>query len=453
MTILANRYDIQRHLGRQPGRQTLLAKDLETDQHVVVKLLLLGDDFEWQNLKLFQREAATLKTLSHPAIPRYLDYLEVETVDGKGFALVQSYVNARSLEEHLRAGRSFSETEVQAIARSLLDILIYLHQQTPPIIHRDIKPSNILLTNRSGNSPGQVYLVDFGSVQNVIAQEGSTITVVGTYGYMPPEQFGGRVSPASDLYSLGATLIFLTTGRHPTELPQQDFHIQFRDVAGVSDTFADWLEWLTEPGLDQRYSTAEVALRSLDAPQPRQKSPRRSTFLPTIPQPAGSDVVLKVTPTSLEVLTPRAPLGYGKLAVITFIIPIAWWLFGSGCFLNPSIFLNLAALIPSVAIAIGILVSFLNQVWLRIDDDTISQGNYLLGWRWPGARSIPREATTRLTISRYFARAHVRKIWRLVIYVNGEQTFVLNNRSLTSEELAWLAQVLSEWLGLPVDEE
>ena len=58
------------------------------------------------------------------------------------------------------------------------------------MIHRDLKPSNILLGERSGNSVGQVYLVDFGSVQTVLATEGGTRTVVGTYGYMPQEQFG-----------------------------------------------------------------------------------------------------------------------------------------------------------------------------------------------------------------------------------------------------------------------
>ena len=90
---------------------------------------------------------------------------------------------------------------------------------------------------RSGNSVGQVYLVDFGSVQTVLAAEGGTRTVVGTYGYMPPEQFGGRTVPASDLYSLGATLIYLVTGTHPADLPQKDFRIQFEHLTKLSPSF------------------------------------------------------------------------------------------------------------------------------------------------------------------------------------------------------------------------
>lgn len=111
---------------------------------------------------------------------------------------------------------------MQELTKALLEILIYLHDRHPAVIHRDLKPSNILLGDRTGNSIGQVYLADFGSVQTLAAKEDRTITVVGTYGYMPPEQFGGRTVPASDIYSLGATLIGLLTGTHPADLPQKD---------------------------------------------------------------------------------------------------------------------------------------------------------------------------------------------------------------------------------------
>lgn len=208
------------------GRRSLLTRDLQTLELVVVKILTFGNEFEWNDLKLFEREAETLKALSHPAIPRYLDYFELDSPNSRGFALLQSYIPAQSLEAQLKAGRSFSEEEVKELAKAILEILKYLHGRQPPVIHRDIKPSNILLTNRSGNSVGEVYLVDFGSVQT-IARRSSTIIVMGTYGYVPPEQFNGRAIPASDLYSLGATLIYLVTGQHPTDLPQTDLRLEF----------------------------------------------------------------------------------------------------------------------------------------------------------------------------------------------------------------------------------
>lgn len=264
--ILHQRYEIQQRLGKKAGRQTLLARDLETGELVVVKLLTFSSDFNWDDLKLFERETETLKALTHPAIPRYLDSFELSAAKSKGFALVQSYIEALSLEEHLQAGRTFSEGEVRQLAKALLEILIYLHGQKPPVIHRDIKPSNILLTNRSGNSVGQVYLVDFGSVQTLATQEGKTVTVVGTYGYMPPEQFGGRAVPASDLYGLGATLIALLTRMHPADLPQQQMRIQFEQAAPLSPVFADWLSQLIEPSLDRRFASAKSALQALEQP-------------------------------------------------------------------------------------------------------------------------------------------------------------------------------------------
>ncbi|MEG5062239.1 serine/threonine-protein kinase [Microcoleus sp. B3-A4] len=265
--ILADRYQCDRRLGKQAGRQTLLARDLKTQQQVVVKLLSFSSDFNWEDLKLFEREVETLKSLSHPAIPRYLDSFEIDTPNRKGFALVQSYIEAKSLQEHLSDGRTFSESEVKQLATALLDILAYLHQRQPPVIHRDIKPSNILLKNRSGNSVGEVYLVDFGAVQTLATQQGKTVTVVGTYGYMPPEQFGGRAVPASDLYGLGATLIALITKQHPADLPQKDLQIEFEQFTQLSSGFTNWLKWMTHPSLDRRPASVQIAKEVLEKPQ------------------------------------------------------------------------------------------------------------------------------------------------------------------------------------------
>jgi serine/threonine protein kinase len=265
--ILADRYQCDRRLGKQAGRQTLLARDLKTQQQVVVKLLSFSSDFNWEDLKLFEREVETLKSLSHPAIPQYLDSFEIDTPNRKGFALVQTYIEAKSLQEYLSDGRTFSESEVKQLATALLDILAYLHQRHPPVIHRDIKPSNILLKNRSGNSVGEVYLVDFGAVQTLATQQGKTVTVVGTYGYMPPEQFGGRAVPASDLYGLGATLIALITKQHPADLPQKNLQIEFEQFTQLSPGFTNWLKWMTNPSLERRPASVQIAKEVLETPQ------------------------------------------------------------------------------------------------------------------------------------------------------------------------------------------
>ena len=255
---LHQRYQIQSQLSKKAGRRTFLAIDLQTDMLVVIKLLIFNQDFDWQDLKLFEREAETLKSIEHPAIPRYLDYFEFDLPEYRGFALVQDYINAKSLDLALSTGRRWSEEDVRQIAKALLKILKYLHSQNPPIVHRDIKPSNILITNRSSHHVGDIYLVDFGSVQNLGHRDGSTMTIVGTYGYMPPEQFGGKAFPSSDLYSLGATLIYLVTGNHPADLTGDDGKIHFKSDY-ISKGLIDWLEYLTQPTIERRFKNVSDA--------------------------------------------------------------------------------------------------------------------------------------------------------------------------------------------------
>lgn len=255
-----NRYLIQSLLGKQTGRRTFLAKDSQTSQLVVLKLILFGPDFTWEDLKLFEREAETLKSLKHSAIPKYLDSFEVETLIGKGFVLVQTYIEARSLREWAIAGRRFSESELKEMARSLLEILQYLHNQSPAVIHRDIKPSNILLSDYTAHSVGKIYLIDFGSVQTVV--HGGTVTVVGTYGYMPPEQFGGRAVPASDLYSLAMTFAYLMTGQHPSDLVRKNDRLALRRI-DFSSAFVQWIHDLSATELSKRISSVQTAVHRL----------------------------------------------------------------------------------------------------------------------------------------------------------------------------------------------
>jgi eukaryotic-like serine/threonine-protein kinase len=259
---ILQRYEILQQLGKKAGRRTVLAQDIQTGVKVIIKLLTFSSDFVWEDLKLFEREAETLKSLQHPAIPSYIDYFEVEE-GNKNCALVQTYIEGKSLEQYMQAGRVFTEDELLDIAEQLLEILIYLHEQHPPVIHRDIKPSNIILVEGLKGEVGKVYLVDFGSVQTLASKAGKTVTVVGTYGYMPPEQFGGYATPASDLYSLGATLIALATGTHPADLPQKDMRIEFASLLNFTPAFVDWLEWLTQPSTERRLKTPMAALEAL----------------------------------------------------------------------------------------------------------------------------------------------------------------------------------------------
>ncbi|MEH2033803.1 MAG: serine/threonine-protein kinase [Nostoc sp.] len=259
--ILQDRYQIQRQLGNNGIRQTWQALDLQASDGensiVVVKLLAFGGTVQWDDLKLFEREAQILKQLNHPRIPRYIDYF---CIDDRTlwFTLIQEYIPGESLKDKLALGKRFSEKQARKIAVEVLNILTYLHELNPGVLHRDIKPSNLIW-----GEDNRIYLVDFGAVQDKAAREGVTFTVVGTYGYAPMEQFGGRAVPASDLYALGATLIHLLTGTSPSDLPQQDLRLQFTDRVNLSPNFVNWLQKLIEPAPEQRFTSANQAINAL----------------------------------------------------------------------------------------------------------------------------------------------------------------------------------------------
>lgn len=263
--ILGDRYKLKQQLGKNPGRQTWLAEDTfsESENLVIVKLLAVSPQTDWQELKLFEREAQVLANLNHPKIPQYIDYFSIDEQANSGliwFGLAQKYIPGDSLQEILDRKRKFYPPEVRSFAIQILEILIYLHELSPPVLHRDIKPSNLIL-----GKDRKIYLVDFGAVQDKAKAEGVTFTVVGTNGYVPPEQLWGKAVPASDLYALGATLIHLLTGISPADLTQE-MQIKFTDRVLFIPSFTDWLEKLTAPAVEKRFDSAREALKALKEP-------------------------------------------------------------------------------------------------------------------------------------------------------------------------------------------
>ncbi|MEQ8960920.1 MAG: serine/threonine-protein kinase, partial [Coleofasciculus sp. C2-GNP5-27] len=188
---------------------------------MALKALSLHHTGDWKQIELFEREAKVLAQLNYPTIPRYLDYFQVETSEDRAFYIVQELAEGKSLADLVKNGWRTNESGVRQIATQVLETLVYLHQLNPPVVHRDIKPQNLIW-----GKEGKIFLVDFGAVQDTVRStfaKGSTI--VGTYGYMAPEQFRGQAVPATDLYGLGATVVFLLTHRCPSDLPTERLKI------------------------------------------------------------------------------------------------------------------------------------------------------------------------------------------------------------------------------------
>jgi serine/threonine protein kinase len=312
---LKERYLLIQLLAQNASQQTWSAIDKASpdNDRVIIKLLAMNPQIGWDQAALLEREGKVLGKLDHPRIPKYRDYFILKNLEGSRlpwFCLVQNQVPGKSLQQLLNEGYRFTESEIETIAIEVLSILSYLHHCDPPILHRDLKPSNLIR-----DEDGHIHVIDFGAVQDQAALDGVTFTVVGTYGYVPMEQFGGRAVPASDLYSLGMTLIHLMTGVSPADLPQKDNRVQFVNAVGVDRTFVNWVEKLTEPNVADRLGTADLALEAFH---------NRSNL--TVPfrqrQPVGSKIKLQKSMSELNLdIPPRGGQGlnwgYSGVALLT----------------------------------------------------------------------------------------------------------------------------------------
>jgi serine/threonine protein kinase len=210
--ILQDRYRIKRLLAKGGMGAIYEAEAIQLGGHPIAVKETFFDENEQALRDQFQREAATLARLSHPALPRVSDHF----TEGAGQFLVMQFIDGDDLSTLIQQrGRHFDVAQVIPWADTLLGALEYIHHQYPPVIHRDIKPQNIKLTPR-----GELFLIDFGLAKDATTptQSGKSIHAF-TLAYAPPEQIKGEGTDArSDLFSLGATLYHLLTGELPVDV-------------------------------------------------------------------------------------------------------------------------------------------------------------------------------------------------------------------------------------------
>lgn len=302
-----DRFVVREVLGEGGFATTYRCDDAATGRAVAVKELHLHRVDDWKSVDLFEREARVLAGLAHPGIPAHVDSFRVEEAGRlRSFCLVQTLADGKSLAQRLSAGERFDEARARTLARHVLEILAYLHGLSPPVTHRDIKPANIVV-----DDAGRVQLVDFGAVRIAGGQTGST--VAGTFGYMAPEQFQGKASPASDVYALAATLVHVLSGKAPDSLPTRRLRLDFRAAVQVGAPFAAWLEACLEPVVEDRPASARAALALLDAPA-RPRAPTRlavaGAAVAAVIVAGATVAALELTraPTPTEVPAPLAPL-------------------------------------------------------------------------------------------------------------------------------------------------
>ncbi|MCL1473231.1 serine/threonine protein kinase [Argonema antarcticum] len=431
--ILQERYQLQEKLGRTAaGRQTWLAKDLQLNEEVIVKLLAFSPQMQWEELKLFEREAQVLQNLNHPRIPRYRDYFSLDRETGSGlpwFGLVQDYIPGASIQEFLEQGKHFTETQVKKIATQILNILIYLHELSPPVLHRDIKPSNLIW-----GEDEQVYLVDFGAVQDKGTFTGVSFTVVGTSGYAPLEQFWGRAVPTSDLYALGATLIHLLTGIAPADLPQKDSRIQFANQVSVSSNFVTWIEKLTEIAIEKRFPNAQQALKALEYRLAQTPPVAKSRGLRKILKPDYTRIKINKSAERLKIYIPQRG---GWFSITIFMLIEAYLLYTTVVLIISSTSFVILSIIFTALIAVFIIYSC-EQTHIYFDRNRFKLNRQ----------------TLRFTYG--LQEGYVADILG-VFLLNKSQSFDVSIRTsnrtyqlcrgLSDVESAWLAQEIQDWLN------
>ena len=273
--LIGARYRLGPRLGKGSQGEIHLALDEKAkgseEREVIVKRLMPRGT--WKSFELFEREAKVLSQLRHPGVPRHI--ATIEEPPGT-FNLVMQRAPGDNLRD-LVARRRLSQLELRDVLIRCLEVLDYLHTRSPSVVHRDLKPSNIMRA-----PDGKISLVDFGGVLDAARDRGGS-TIVGTYGYMAPEQLHGQVTAATDIYALGATIVALAGGIEPEDVPRKGLRMDLdRHLPALDPGFRAALSAMTDPDPDKRPQRARDVVALLaktklkPEPAPRDAKPGRA---------------------------------------------------------------------------------------------------------------------------------------------------------------------------------
>ena len=253
---LLKRYHDFSRLGK--GAQgTIFRAKTKDEADIAIKVFDIQVISSWKEDELFQREIDTLKSLHIKGVPQFIDDFQ----SGRYRFLVEEYIDAPSLETRINNQTRYQLDDILTILTNILNILIKLESFVPPVIHRDIKPANLLVDDHLN-----VSLVDFGVVANAKHQT-FTMTFAGTAGYVAPEQLYGKATPASDIFSLGATLLHLISGVSPCNMKMKGLKLDTEAYLppNIPPEFAQLLQQMLDPDPETRIQNAQQCLDCLNA--------------------------------------------------------------------------------------------------------------------------------------------------------------------------------------------
>ena len=275
--LIQNKYFVLRTLGKDQFSETFLAKDrskFSFRRYVIKKFRpILGNPYAEGMRLLFNQEATILKRLSgvNPQIPRLYECF----MDGEDFYLVREWINGITLEQKVQSEGVICEAEAKQILDSILRVLKYIHSYN--IVYRQLKPSSILLRKQNWLHQGkkQDYLpvpIYFGGVKELAKKPEKfyqeSFALANQKEYISPEQEKGQSVYASDLYSLGLTIIYSLTGKTPAELNHSSFSNKLlwqHEAPNLKTNLARVIERAICPRTQDRFTSAEEMLQALHA--------------------------------------------------------------------------------------------------------------------------------------------------------------------------------------------
>mgnify|MGYP005843460053 CR=1 FL=1 len=327
-TKVGGRYTIQRVIGQGGFGRSYLVEDTQRfGEPCVLKEFFPANNNKSSRslqkaLDLFKREAKTLYQINHPQVPKFWACF----TQGKRLFIVQEYIDgvtySQLIKQRKRDGVRFSEVEVLRWLMHMLQVLDYLHGLN--LVHRDISPDNIIYS-RDRNLP---VLIDFGLVNDAMTsllsedhEDGKSGTMVGKFGYSPPEQIQlGQCFPCSDLYALGVTTLVLLTGRYPRDLMDRStLDWRWQDYAQVSPGLTAILQRLLQQRPTERFQTAREVLEIVIPLLSGQGGNLQNQASSPLPQYTAAAVDLTIDPTVAPVFEALMQGGQSVLRDPAFI--------------------------------------------------------------------------------------------------------------------------------------
>jgi len=264
MQLSVGGYVCERELGRGGQGVVWLARD-RTGRQVVVKFLLPGKEYDEVALARVRREFGAASRVGELATARVLD----ADLTARHPYIVSEYVPGPTIHQHVAANGPLPSGRLQSLALAVAHALAQVHRVS--VVHRDIKPSNILL------SPDGPRIIDFGIARDDRLLESALTTpgsVLGSPAYMSPEQVQSRgVTAASDVFSLGGTLYFAATGRHPFD-GESDYEVlvavctRDADLTEVPEPVRSVIADCLRKSPAERPTAAQLVARLAGAPEP-----------------------------------------------------------------------------------------------------------------------------------------------------------------------------------------